>query len=192
MLGCLCPQVGIKFCPLPWALGPRGEVAPYQCLEALGGLADAGQPEADFANDLDRVQQHDDSGIHQQGVRSSLQGSELRDYAPMRVGNTDGCPAASNFHRLEVDSIADYLSQYVVDPMQWMMDRQMVRHLFEMWGRPQIDLFVSACNTHLPLWYGHTYHPEAIALDVLLQSWTGLSLYALLLLPKTLSEDLGR
>ena len=73
------------------------------------------------------------------------------------------------------------------------MDRKMVRCLFEMWGRPQIDLdlfaFTSASSTHLPLWYIQTFHLEAIALDALLQSWTGRSLYAFtpfLLLPKTL------
>ena len=52
----------------------------------------------------------------------------------------------------------------------------MVRHLFDMWGRPQIDLFALPSNTHLPLWYGWTYHPETIAPGALLQPWTGLSL----------------
>ena len=60
-----------------------------------------------------------------------------------------------------------------------------------MWGRPQIDLFASATNTHLPLWYSQAYHPEAIALNTLLQQWTGLALYAFppfLLLARTLAK----
>ena len=81
-------------------------------------------------------------------------------------------------HQPGVDNVcADYLSQNVADPMEWSLDRQMVRHLFKMWGRPQIDLFVLAFNTHLPLWYSQTYYLEAITLDALLQLWTGLSLY---------------
>ena len=82
-------------------------------------------------------------------------------------------------HRLGVDNVlADYLSHHVADPMEWSLDGKLVRRLFEMWGKPQIDLFVSASNTHLPLWYSRAYHPEAIASNALLQQWTGLSLYA--------------
>ena len=53
-----------------------------------------------------------------------------------------------------VDNIlADYLSRHAADPTEWRLDRKLVRRLFEMWGRPQIDLFASSSNTHLPLWY---------------------------------------
>ena len=56
-------------------------------------------------------------------------------------------------HQPGVDNVlADHLSQNVRDHSEWSLDRQMVRHLFEMWGRPQIGLFVSANKTHLPLW----------------------------------------
>ena len=93
-------------------------------------------------------------------------------------------------HWLGMDNIlSDYLSRNVVDPTEWSLDRMMVRCLFEIWGRLQIDLFVSACNTHLSPWYCWTFHPEAIALDTLLQPWIGLSLHAFplfLVLPKTL------
>ena len=70
--------------------------------------------------------------------------------------------------------LTDYLSQNVADPMEWSLDRKLVRSLFEIWGRPQIDLFLSASNTHLPLWYSWSYHPEAITPNALLQPWTGL------------------
>ena len=81
-------------------------------------------------------------------------------------------------HRPRVDNIlADYLSHHVVDPIEMSLDGKLPRHLFKMWGRPQIDLFALASNTHLPLWYSCDYHPEAIAPNALLQQWTGLSLY---------------
>ena len=82
-------------------------------------------------------------------------------------------------HRPGVDNIlADYLFHHVAETTEWSLDGKLVRRLFEMWGRPQIDLFASASNTHLPLWYSRAYHPEAIASNALLQQWTGLSLYA--------------
>ena len=82
-------------------------------------------------------------------------------------------------HRPGVDNVlADYVSCHVADPMEWHLDRKLVRHLFEMWGKPQIDLFALANNTYLPLWYSWAYQPEAIAPNTLLQQRTGLSLYA--------------
>ena len=73
-------------------------------------------------------------------------------------------------HQSGVDNVlANYLSRHVVGPMEWCLDGKLVKRLFEMWGRPQIDLFASANNTHLPLWYSRAYHPEAIALNSLLQ-----------------------
>ena len=98
-------------------------------------------------------------------------------------------------HRPGVDNVlADYLSRHVADPTEWGLDGKLVRRLFEMWGRPQIDLFASASNTHLPLWYSRAYHPEAIALKALLQQWTELTLYAFPpfpLLAKTLAKIRG-
>ena len=95
-------------------------------------------------------------------------------------------------HQPWVDNIlTDYLFRNVADLMQWSLDRKVVRCLFEMWGRPQIDVFVSASNTHLPLWYSRTYHPEAITPNALLQPWTALSLYSFPsfpLLPKKLAK----
>ena len=73
-------------------------------------------------------------------------------------------------HRPGVDNVlADYLSHNVADPTEWSLHGKLVRHLFAMGGRPQIDLFASASNTHLPLLYSRAYHLEAIALNALLQ-----------------------
>ena len=60
-------------------------------------------------------------------------------------------------HWLGVGNVlADYLSSNMRDPMEWSLDRQMVRHLFEMCGRLQLDHLASANITHLPLWYSQT------------------------------------
>ena len=56
-------------------------------------------------------------------------------------------------HQPGLDNVLiDYLSQNVADRTQWSLDRKVVRHLFEIWSRPQIDLFTSTSNSHLLLW----------------------------------------
>jgi hypothetical protein len=98
-------------------------------------------------------------------------------------------------HRPGVDNVlADYLSRNRPDPTSWALDRVTVRVLFQMWGTPQIDAFASHLNTHLPVWFGRTPHPEAAACDALLHSWTGLFLYAFppfAILPKVLMKIKG-
>lgn len=79
-------------------------------------------------------------------------------------------------YHLEVDNTpVDYLLRHVKNPIKCTLDRQLVRK-FEIWGRPDIDIFASAQSTHHPLWYGRIYHPEAITPDALLQPRTGLSM----------------
>jgi len=77
-----------------------------------------------------------------------------------------------------VDNVlVDYLSRTHPDPTEWRLDKVTTRKLFHMWGTPQIDVFASHQNSHLPVWFGRTDHPEAAACDALLQPWTGLFLY---------------
>ncbi len=82
-------------------------------------------------------------------------------------------------HRPGVDNVlADYLSRNRADPLEWRLNPVIVRRLFELWGTPQIDVFASSTNYHLPLWFSRLPHPEAAATNGLVQPWTGLSLYA--------------
>ena len=128
--------------------------------------------------------------INKEGVGgSSLPGTEPRYCALVRVGNTDGHLAASGSsvgggqHSCRLPVLKRGGSHRVE------LRQEDGEVLVQDVGRPQIDLFASAFNTHLSIWYNRTYHPEAIAPDALLQPWTGLSLYAFppfLLLPKTL------
>jgi len=82
-------------------------------------------------------------------------------------------------HRPGVDNVlADFLSRTRPDPTEWSLDKVSTSRLFRMWGTPQVDSFASHLNHHLPVWFGRTHHQEAAASDALLQSWTGLYIYA--------------
>ena len=53
-------------------------------------------------------------------------------------------------YHLEVDNTpVDYLLRHVKNPIKCTLDRQLVRK-FEIWGRPDIDIFASAQSTHHP------------------------------------------
>jgi len=112
---------------------------------------------------------------HQGGVHSRAQNQEtMRLYSlvvPLGI-------SIQPVHWPGVDNVlVDYLSRTHPDPTEWRLDKVTTRKLFHMWGTPQIDVFASHQNSHLPVWFGRTDHPEAAACDALLQPWTGLFLY---------------
>jgi len=112
---------------------------------------------------------------HQGGVHSRAQNQEtVRLYSlvvPLGI-------SLQAVHRPGVDNVlADYLSRTRPDPTEWRLDRVTCKRLFHMWGTPQVDAFASHLNSHLPVWFSRTHHPEAAACDALLQPWTGLFLY---------------
>ena len=83
------------------------------------------------------------------------------------------------------NELADFLSCNCPDTTDHRAGRaeRVVLQLFQLWSTPQVDLFTSPFNHHLPLWFWQTDHPLAAATDALSQPWTGLSLYAFLLIP---------
>jgi hypothetical protein len=82
-------------------------------------------------------------------------------------------------HRPGVDNeLADYLSRNRPDPTEWSLSRRAARRLFRHWGTPQVDLFASSGNHHLPTWFSRLPHPMATAVDALAQQWSGLFVYA--------------
>ena len=62
----------------------------------------------------------------------------------------------------------DYTMTIVYTPAKWRLDKVTPR-LFPMWGRHQADARASYQNSHLPVWFGRTHHPEAAACDALIQ-----------------------
>jgi len=113
---------------------------------------------------------------HQGGVHSRAQNLEtIRLYSlvvPLGI-------SLQAVHRPGVDNVlADFLSRTRPNPTEWSLDRVTTSILFNMWGTPQVDLFASHLNNHLPVWFGRTQHQGAAAYDALLQPWSGLFLYA--------------
>ena len=75
--------------------------------------------------------------------------------------------------------LADMLSRKnQVFVTEWTLNRQVVRDIFRMWGRPHIDLFATNLNHQLPIYVSPVPDPHAWAVDALAIDWTGLDLYA--------------
>ena len=55
----------------------------------------------------------------------------------------------------------DYLLRNRPDPTEWHLLPLVAQHLFQVWGRPQVDLFASHLNHRLPCWLSRTGHPMA-------------------------------
>ena len=79
-------------------------------------------------------------------------------------------------HRPGVNNeLADYLLRNRPDSTEWHVSPLIAQRSFQVWGRPQVDLFTSHRYKQLPLWFCWTGHPLAeTASNVLSQSWTGL------------------
>ena len=83
-------------------------------------------------------------------------------------------------HRPGANELANFLSCNHSDSTEYHLSERVVRQLFQLWSTPQVDLFTSHLNHHLPLWFCWTGHPLAVASDALSKPWTGLPLVPLL------------
>ena len=82
-------------------------------------------------------------------------------------------------HIAGVDNLlADLLSRERVRPAEWSLHQAVVEQMFSLYGRPNIDLFASAENTHLPTFCSWTEDHRAWALDALSIPWEGMEAYA--------------
>ena len=76
------------------------------------------------------------------------------------------------------NELVDYLSRNRPDPTGWHLSPLIAQCLFQMWGRPQVDLLTSHQYHQLPLWFYWTGQPSAAASNTLSLPWTELHLYA--------------
>ena len=77
-------------------------------------------------------------------------------------------------HRAGADNtLADFLSRHRVDSREWKLCQPVVKQIFQVFGTPMCDLFASAKNHQLPLYYSQMYDPQAAGTDALRQSWKG-------------------
>ena len=54
---------------------------------------------------------------------------------------------------------------------------QFVNQIFRVWGTPEVDMFATLSNSHLPRFMSPVPEPRALAVDALSQDWQGRSMY---------------
>ena len=74
--------------------------------------------------------------------------------------------------------LADDLSRGRVSPIEWALNREVVKVIFQQIERPLIDLFASAENATLPTFCSRLHHPQAFWQDEFRLDWTNLQAYA--------------
>ena len=74
--------------------------------------------------------------------------------------------------------IADHLSRPNQPiPTEWALHPEIVRRVFRVWGTPEVDMFATVSNSHLPRFMSPIPEPRALAVDALSQDWQGRSMY---------------
>ena len=74
--------------------------------------------------------------------------------------------------------IADHLSHPDQPiPTEWSLDPEIMTRIFRVWGTPEVDMFATLSNSHLPRFMSPVPEPRALAVDALSQDWQGRSMY---------------
>lgn len=82
-------------------------------------------------------------------------------------------------HLAGTDNVmADALSRGTFNANEWSLSTIWADHAFEVFGRPQVDLFASSLNAKLPTFCTRFHHPQAWATDALSFPWDRMFLYA--------------
>ena len=74
--------------------------------------------------------------------------------------------------------IADHLSRPNQPILtEWSLHPEIVKHIFRAWGTPEVDMFATLSNSHLPRFMSPVPEPRALAVDALSQDWQVRSMY---------------
>ena len=74
--------------------------------------------------------------------------------------------------------IADHLSRPNQPiPTEWSLHPEIVERIFRVWSTPEVDMFATLSNSHLPRFMSPIPEPRALAVDALSQDWQGRSMY---------------
>ena len=74
--------------------------------------------------------------------------------------------------------IADHLSRPNQPiPTEWSLHSEIVKRIFRFWVTPEVDMFATLSNSHLPRFMSPVPEPRALAVDALSQDWQGRSMY---------------
>ncbi len=72
---------------------------------------------------------------------------------------------------------ADFLSRQKLRPGEWMLNRQTVSQIWDLFGKAEVNLFASQESSQCPLWFSLSF-PKTLGIDAFAQPWPNVSLYA--------------
>lgn len=78
----------------------------------------------------------------------------------------------------KLNVVADSLSRRLQTPTEWSLDAKLVERLWNVWGRPNVDMFATSKNAKLPTFVSPLPEATAWKVDALSFPWTNLFLYA--------------
>ncbi len=71
---------------------------------------------------------------------------------------------------------ADFLSRQKLKPGEWMLNRQTVSQIWDLFGKAEVDLFASQESSQCPLWFSLSF-PTTLGIDAFAHPWPNVSLY---------------
>ena len=78
----------------------------------------------------------------------------------------------------EQNVLADALSRGLFSNHEWTLSQPWADHIFQLFGRPHVDLFATQRNCRLPTFCSRRPDPRAWATDALVISWDNMFVYA--------------
>ncbi len=73
--------------------------------------------------------------------------------------------------------VADFLSRQKLRPGEWMLNRQTVSQIWDLFGKAEVDLFASQESSQCPLWFSLSF-PTTLGIEAFANPWPNVSLYA--------------
>ncbi len=72
---------------------------------------------------------------------------------------------------------AHFLSRQKLRPGEWMLNRQTISQIWDLFGKAEVDLFASQESSQCPLWFSLSF-PTTLGIDAFAHPWPNVSLYA--------------
>ena len=153
------------------SLDPYRPQAPHQLFRAQGGIScpTALGSYAPGPPGYDRYGQFDSSFVYQQTRGDPFPHLVAVDSRASLVRGSEHNSQSKTYTRLsERDSRP---------PIWWSLHPEIVERIFRVWGTPEVDMFATLSNSHLPRFISPIPEPRALAVDAPSQDWQGRSMY---------------
>ena len=125
----------------------------------------------------------------QGGTRSSQLCYKVWELWQLAIENNIELKAAHIAGRVNI--LPDQLSRIWIRPTEWSLNDLVLNKIFQIWGKPLIDLFASAQNNKMDLFCSWEQHHLAYAVDAFTITWHRMFAYAfppICLVPKVLQH----